>query len=301
MSTSSTSGKADDRVEAIVRPEESRRVALMPGVELRPMADVTQGARGLFAGLLTLGPGASIRYFARTTSEAMVVLEGSAAVDVEDRRYVLGSLDAIAVAPRRPRRVANPSADRPVVLHLAMASADPEHRWINGRFAPVEQPAASIGREGSERVVRRSATAVVELAPRATSQDLYNARLGTRDLCSGYTLFEPGARLPCHRHPGNKAITVVQGMATCIVEGRRHELAGLATAMVPRDRCHYVINLALEPMAMVWAYAGDMPDLVVVGEHLCHPATAQGARWPTRTAPSRGRTTRFVLTVVQPT
>jgi hypothetical protein len=28
-------------------------------------------------------------------------------------------------------------------------------------------------------------------------------------------------------------------------------------------------------MAMVWVYAGDMPDRIVVGEHLCHPEKAR--------------------------
>ena len=102
-------------------------------------------------------------------------------------------------------------------------------------------------------------------------QDLYNAELGTRGICGGHGLFEPGARLPCHRHEFDESITIVQGTATCVVEGRRHELAGFATAMVPQGRCHYFINLTLEPMAMIWVYAGDMPDRIVMDEHFCHP------------------------------
>jgi quercetin dioxygenase-like cupin family protein len=275
MSTSSSTSEADGRVEAIARLEASRAVALVPGVELRPLVDSQHGARGLFTGVLTLAPGASIPYYARPTSEAMVVLEGAAAVDVEDRRHGLGPLDAIAIAPGRPRRVANPSADRPAVLHVALASGEPEQSWVNGRFTPAEQPIASDGHEGSERVVRRSTAPVIELAPRALFQDLYNAGLGTLGICGGYGLFEPGARLPCHRHEFDESITIVQGTATCVVEGRRHELADLATAMVPRGRCHYFINLTLEPMAMVWVYAGDRPDRIVMDEHLCHPEKAR--------------------------
>ena len=277
MSTSSSSDAAGDRIEAVVRPDTSHPLALVPGADLRPLADAHHGARGLFTGVLSLAPGVSIPYYARSTSEAMVVLEGAAAVDVEDRRYALGPLDAIAVRPGRPRRVANLSVDRPAVLHVAMASGGPEQGWINGRFAPSEQPAASAGREGSERIVRRSAAPVTELAPRALFQDLYNAGLGTRGICGGYGLFEPGARLPCHRHLYDESITIIRGTATCIVEGRRHELTGLGTAMVPQGRCHYFINLTLEPMAMIWVYAGDMPDRIVMDEHCCHPEKAWGA------------------------
>ncbi len=39
----------------------------------------------------------------------------------------------------------------------------------------------------------------------------------------------------------------------------------------PPGRCHYFINLTLEPMAMIWVYAGDMPDRIVMDEHFCHP------------------------------
>ena len=268
---------AADRGEAIERPEAARALVLVPGIELRPMAGAHNGARGLFTGLLTLAPGASMPYYARPAAEAMVLLEGDAAVDVEERRYRLEPLDAVAVEPRRPRRVANLSADRPAAFHVALASAAPEQNWVNGRFTPAEQPPATNGRVGSERVVRRTLAPVTELAPRARFQDLYNAELGTHGICGGYGLFEPGARLPCHRHQFDESITIVGGTATCIVEGRRHELAGLATALVPEGLCHYFINLTLEPMAMIWVYAGDMPDRIVMGEHFCHPEAARGS------------------------
>jgi quercetin dioxygenase-like cupin family protein len=275
MSTS-TSGAAD-RLETIERPEASQAVVLIPGVESRPMAGTHNGARGLFTGLVTLAPGASIPYHERPAAEAVVLLEGEVVVDVEDRRYRLGPLDAVAVRPHRPRRLANLSADRVAVVHIAIAAAVPEQQWVNGRFTPIEQPPDSAGLDGSERVVRRAAAPVTELAPNARFQDLYNAELGTRGICGGYGLFEPGARLPCHRHQFDESITIVQGTATCVVEGRRHELAGLATALVPQGRCHYFINLTLEPMAMIWVYAGDMPDRIVMGEHFCHPEKARGA------------------------
>src|SRR5207249_7890876 len=111
-----------------------------------------------------------------------------------------------------------------------------EQTWINGRFTPVEQPSGAVGRSVGEQVRRRAAAPPFELAARALFQDLYNAELGTHGVCGGYGLFEPGARLPCHRHEFDESITIVQGTATCVVEGRRHELSGCATAMVPQGR-----------------------------------------------------------------
>jgi quercetin dioxygenase-like cupin family protein len=265
----STLTRTDDRGETIERPEASRASVVVPGVELRPMVGAHNGARGLFTGLLSLAPGASYPFYTRPVSEALVVLDGEAAVDVEDRRYRLGPLDAAAVMPQQPRQLVNLSADRPAMLHVALASASAEQRWINGRFVPVEQPSDATGRAGSERIRRCTEAPSFELASRARFQDLYNAQLGSRGICGGYGLFEPGARLPCHRHEFDESITIVQGTATCVVEGRRHELSGCATAMVPQGRCHYFINLTLEPMAMIWVYAGDMPDRIVVDESFC--------------------------------
>jgi quercetin dioxygenase-like cupin family protein len=272
MTTSTSSSRAAaDRGEAIERPEAARVTVLVPGVALRPMVGAHNGARGVFTGLLTIEPGAVYPYFARPATEGWIVLEGEAALDVEDRRYRLGPLDAVTVMARLPRRVVNPSADRPAVLHVALASAILEQNWINGRFTPVEQPLGASGRAGAERIVRRAAAPPFELAPRTVFQDLYNGELGASGLSGGYGVFEPGARLPCHRHDFDESITIVEGAATCVVEGRRYELSGRATAMVPQGRCHYFINLTLEPMAMIWVYASDKADRIVVDESLCHP------------------------------
>jgi len=268
------------RREVIERPDDAELVKLVPGVELCPLAGAHNGARNLFTGLLTLGPSASYRLYTRPVSEALILLEGDAVVDVEDRRYRLGPLDGINVAARIPRRVGNLSNSRPALFHVALASATPDQTWVNGQFTPAEQSAAAPGRAGAERLCRNDPATRFELAPRALFQDIYNIDLGSQGICGGYGVFQPGARLPCHRHEFDESITIVQGTATCVVEGRPHQLSGNATALVPQGRCHYFINLTLEPMAMIWVYAGDRPDRIVMDETFCHPeqATPKGSR-----------------------
>jgi len=267
---------ADDRREVIQRPEGTKPMVMVPGVELLPLVGAHNGARNLFTGLLTLAPKASYPLYTRLFAEASVLMEGEAAVDVEDRRYRLGLLDAIAIPARLPRRVVNLSINRPAVVHVAMASAAPDQSWVNGRFAPVEQPPRATGHPGAEHLCRNDPATRFELAPWSFFQDLFSAELGAQAICGGYGVFEPGARLPCHRHEFDASITIVQGTATCIVEGRRYELSNNATALVPQGRCHYFINLTLEPMAMIWVYAGDKPDRIVMDEMLCHPEKAKG-------------------------
>jgi mannose-6-phosphate isomerase-like protein (cupin superfamily) len=205
-------------------------------------------------------------------------MTGEAAVDVEDRRWRLGVPDAVAVPAGVPRRVVNLSKNRLAVLHIAMASATPDQTWVNAKFTPAEQTLRSAHRIGPERVGRNDPAKRFELAPRALFQDLYGAELGTSGICGGYGLFEPGARLPCHRHEFDESITILQGTAMCVVEGQRYELTRNATALVPQGRSHYFINLTLEAMAMICVYAGDRPDRIVMDEVFCHPEKAKGKR-----------------------
>jgi mannose-6-phosphate isomerase-like protein (cupin superfamily) len=269
--TSGQDWAADDRREQMQRPEESEITIVVPGVELCPLIGTQSKARGLFTALLTLKPGVSFPLYTRPSTEAMILVEGDAAIEVEHRRYLIKPLDCMTISARIPRRVVNLSSKQPAVFHVALASELPVQTWVNGRFAAVDQAAAAIGEAGSERLCRNDPTARFELAPLAHFQDLFNVDLGAQGICGGYGRFKPGARLPCHRHEFDESITIVEGTATCIVEGRRHELSANATALVPQGRCHYFINLTLDPMAMIWVYAGDRPDRIVMDETFCHP------------------------------
>jgi quercetin dioxygenase-like cupin family protein len=264
-----------DRTEIIRRPEETKPIIIAPGVVLHPLVDASAGARGLFTGLLRIAPGARYPHYSRPCTEALTVLEGEAALEAEDRRYPLGVLDNATVPAQLPRRVVNVSATETATFHVALAASTPVQAWVNARFTPVEQPAALKGRDGGERITRSDPDARYEFGPRSMFQDYFGAELRSPGICGGFGFFEPGARLPCHRHEFDASITIIQGTATCIVEGRRHDLEGNATALVPQGRCHYFINLTLDPMAMIWVYAGDHPDRIVTDESCCHPEKAR--------------------------
>jgi mannose-6-phosphate isomerase-like protein (cupin superfamily) len=266
---------ASDRREVIERPVDAKVTVLVPGVEFCPLVGAYNGARNLFTGLLTLAPKATYPVYARPFAEALVLITGDVAMDVENRRYRPELVDAMIVPAGLSRRVVNLSASRAAVIHVALPSPTVEQTWVNARLTPVEQPAGSTGHPGAERLCRNRPADRFELAPKARFQDFYNAELGTKGICGGHGVFEPGARLPCHRHEFDESITIIQGTATCVVEGQRYELSENATALVPQGRCHYFINLTLEPMAMLWVYAGDRPDRIVMDETYCHPEKAK--------------------------
>jgi quercetin dioxygenase-like cupin family protein len=273
-----TSSASGGRLEIIQSQGSSKPITLVPGVELRPLIDAQSGATKLFTGLLTLAPGAAYPPYVHSFREALTLLEGEAAVDVEARRYRLRALDTVVVSPRRPRAALNLSPSRPALLHVSVGSSTPDQTWVNARFRPIEQTPDSTGQSGAEQIRRRPPQLPGAAAPQPSVHDLFKSEGGPDGICGCHTTFQAGARLPCHHHKCDESITVIQGSATCVVEGRRHDLPRLTSALIPRGLRHYVINLTLDPMAVILVYAGHEPDQLVVDERFCQAKGTQARR-----------------------
>jgi quercetin dioxygenase-like cupin family protein len=111
----------------------------------------------------------------------------------------------------------------------------------------------------------------------ATFIDYFNSDLVANiEMSGGYGLFDPGGRLPAHVHDFDESICIVDGHATCVVEGRKYSMTNRATALQPRGRVHYFMNNSDKPMAMLWVYAGPQPERIIVEER---NATAEGNPW----------------------
>ena len=230
------------------RPEVMNTVAAAPtleierGVVFRALVGSHNRARNLTTGIVTFAPEAALPYHTHPFSESVTLLEGEATLEVEGRAYRLRPLDNVTIPRDTAHGVVNPSAGRPAVLHIAMASDAPSRTLVGTKFPPTPMADDAAGVAGKERVNRHDRTPHYELAPRAHFQDFFNRELGCPDMSGGYGLFEPGGRLPCHLHDFDESICIVQGTATCVVEGRRYALSGNGTALVPRGCCHYFIN-----------------------------------------------------------
>jgi quercetin dioxygenase-like cupin family protein len=267
----SSGGIGGERFEAIGKLDQARPVTVVPGVTLWPLVDTQGRAENLLTGVLTIEPAARYPHYTRPFTEVLTLLEGDAAIDAEERRYRLWPLDS-AVLPRHvPRRVVNLSTRDPAVFHIALAAGTPLQTWVNARFESQEQPLGSTGREHAEQLCRNNQATPQEFAPRALVQEFSCVEPGGVGLSGEIVRFEPGARLPCHRVDADGSITILEGTATCIVEGRRHDLASRATVFVPRGLCHYIINLTLDPLVMIWVHAGGQAERIVVDDSFCHP------------------------------
>ncbi|MEO8428647.1 MAG: aldolase/citrate lyase family protein [Verrucomicrobiota bacterium] len=266
-----------DRPEVLSEAGAKSMAELAPGVQVDTLVGAHNEARNFMTGLVAFKPGARLEYHTHPVSESITVLSGTAVVAVEGREYALGPLDNIVIPRKFPHATRNPSSSEHTILHAAMASASPTRELVSASFDRREMPNETAGVPGRERVTRFNAAPRFEAGPGATCIDYFNQDLMPGiEMSGGYGRFQPGGRLPAHFHDFDESVCIIQGTATCVVEGRRYQMANCCTALQPRGRVHYFINDTEEPMAMIWVYSGPVPERVIVDEHC---ATAEGNPW----------------------
>jgi len=266
-----------DRLEVVNERGANSPVEVAPGVLLDCLVGQHNRARNLMTGLVTFEPGAQLAYHTHPVSESITVLSGTAFVAVEGREYSLASFDNIVI----PRGLAHAAWNTPAtgrsVLHVALAADAPTRDLVSTPFERRAMPNESAGVPGKEHVVRFGTAPRFEAGPGTSFIDYFNKDLlANLEMSGGYGLFQPGGRLPAHFHDFDESICIIQGTATCVVEGRRYQMANCSTALQPRGRVHYFINEGEEPMAMIWVYAGPVPERVAVDERC---ATIEGNPW----------------------
>jgi 2-keto-3-deoxy-L-rhamnonate aldolase RhmA/quercetin dioxygenase-like cupin family protein len=266
-----------DRMETMNELGSGNKVEIAKGVNAEFLVGGHNGARNLSTAIVTFSPGSVLPYHTHTFSESVTLLEGSAIMDIEGRRYKLFAMDNVVIPPGLAHQVTEASGTGTAKFHVAMASHKPTRELVSKFYSWKMMADDSTGLAGAERVNRFKTAKRFEAGPSATFIDFFNANLMPGiEMSGGYGLFAPGGRLPAHIHDFDESICIVQGSATCIVEGRKYTQANLSTALQPRGRVHYFINQSNAPMAMLWVYAGPMPERLVVDEKC---ATVAGDPW----------------------
>jgi quercetin dioxygenase-like cupin family protein len=239
------------------------------GVELRTFVSNTCGATAFSTGTATFRGNAELANHLHDCSEAITILSGSALVIVEGRGYRLGRLDCIHVPTGVTHVVRNADSDRQMVAHWSFASPSPTRTFVQDRYE-FEDRGAGASRAGDPESLRGFMDAeAYELAPEAWFRDLFAKRLGSVGICGGYGRFAKGASLPCHTHAYDESITILAGDATCQVQGSSYPMTGIQTAFVPQGKPHRFLNSGDTEMEMLWVYAGDEPDRVIVDNQYC--------------------------------
>ena len=270
-----------DRMESINPIGTGAHVQISHGVHFECLVGKHNQSRNLTAGMVTFDPGAELACHIHTFGESITLLAGQAMVEVEGRGYTLGALDNVTIPRGVAHYVTNTSRSEPAVFHIMMATDTPTRTVVERSFPQRAMANDSSGlseeRPGGERVTRHQTAARYEAGPNTSFIDYFNRDLMPGiEMSGGYGQFSHGGRLPTHVHDFDESTCVIQGIATCIVEGRVYSLSDGATALQPRGRVHYFINERPDSMAMLWVYASPMPQHIVVDEKC---ATVDGDPW----------------------
>ena len=265
-----------DRGE-VMNPLGRKVIDLCPGVSFDCQVGAHNGAVNLTTGIVTFEPRAKLDNHRHTFGESITVLAGQLQVTVEGRIYKLGPLDNLSVPAGLAHKAAN-SGHGQAIVHIAMCSSTPDRELVEPGHSMRSMPTDhSYTHPGGERFTSFTNSSRYEPGPSASFVDYFNSELIPGfDMSGGYGIFQHGGRLPAHLHDFDESICIVEGQGTCWVEGRQYEMDGLTTALQPRGRIHYFINNGEEPMAMIWVYAGPMPERIVVDEDC---ANVPGRAW----------------------
>jgi quercetin dioxygenase-like cupin family protein len=257
-----------ERLERVTQVASASALQLFEGVFVIFFANDVLGAQGFSTGLARLKPGAQLPCHTHECGESITVLQGRCSIAVEGRTYRLVAYDSIHVPAAVAHEMKSLEASRDVLAHVAFSSATVTRKLVAAQFTQRDLHDAPTS-EGPEALSRFARADEYELSPNALFRDLFAKRFGSKGICGGYGRFAPGASLPCHTHLYDESITIVEGGATCLVAGRRYSLSGCDTALVPKGQPHRFINDTNQPMAMVWVYAGDEPERVIVDSRIC--------------------------------
>ena len=257
------------RLERVTHAATAPALDLVEGVSVVFFANGELGANGFSTGLARFKPGAQLPCHKHECGESITVLQGECDIAIEGRIYRLAPYDSIHVPAGMAHGMKSLEPSRDFLAHVAFSSATVTRELVTVPFAERDLRDAVASRKGGEALSRFSRAEEYELSANALFRDLFAKRLGSKGICGGYGRFAPGASLPCHTHLYDESITIVEGGATCLVAGRRYSLSGCDTALVPQGQPHRFINETNEPMAMVWVYAGDEPERVIVDNAIC--------------------------------
>ena len=255
-----------DRFESMNPCGSGPQVELAPGVHLDWQVGEHNQADKLTTGIVRFEPGSLLPYHTHPCSESITVLEGELLVLVEEREYRLGPIDNVTIPAGLPHS-SRPAGDGAARAHVALAAASPGRDLVDFDTPPVSMPANTATHDRGERATFVADADQYSPGPNASFIDYFNAELMPGlEMSGGYGRFGPKGRLPAHIHDFDESICIIEGDATCLVEGREYQMDGCCAALQPRGRVHYFVNRSPDFMAMIWVYAGPMPERILVRE-----------------------------------
>jgi quercetin dioxygenase-like cupin family protein len=257
------------RSERLIHVSPETLVELIKGISVCPFASGSSGAIGFSTGFAILSPGARLPYHTHPCSESITTIKGKLQVAVEGRTYHLSAFDSIHVPADTAHTVASLGNDAPTVVLTAFASEVISRTVVSEEFAFVDRKNLLPGSDDPESLMRFKDAAEHEPFPKTVFKDLFASRPGSAGICGGYARLAPGSSLPCHTVSYDETSTIVKGLASYIVAGRKYSLSDKATLFVPEGVPRQLVNEGSEMVELIWVYAGEKPERTVIDSRLC--------------------------------
>jgi quercetin dioxygenase-like cupin family protein len=130
-----------------------------------------------------------------------------------------------------------------------------------------------------EYIARAGSCAPSVASPGVELLSFVSGACGATGFSTGLAKFQPRAVLPYHRHGFSEAVTIVEGRARIMAEGRSYLLTPRDAVHFPAGTAHQVEN-ADEQQQLVahWAFATDSPSREIVSQHFA--SIGRGAGQP---------------------
>src|SRR6266508_3203823 len=106
------------------------------------------------------------------------------------------------------------------------------------------------------QVLRASELPTIDRARGVKTQPLVLPERGSTSLTMGISTFQPGSVIPLHSHNVEEAITILEGEATAIIDGREYPVSAYDTTFVPPGVPHHFRNDSGKVMRFLWVYGG---------------------------------------------
>jgi mannose-6-phosphate isomerase-like protein (cupin superfamily) len=74
---------------------------------------------------------------------------------------------------------------------------------------------------------------------------------------TGLTSFPPGRAAPMHSHNCDEQVTILEGQAEVVVEGRKLILGPMDTTYIPANHSHCFNNVGDGRLVILWIYASQ--------------------------------------------
>jgi quercetin dioxygenase-like cupin family protein len=86
------------------------------------------------------------------------------------------------------------------------------------------------------------------------SLPMVSREVGAQNLMSGMTVFPEGGGIALHTHNTEETVVILEGEATCEVEGQHHHLAQFDAAYIPAGLRHRFSNAGPGVLRILWVY-----------------------------------------------